>query len=250
LCDFTGKDAYELRQLSKQRTENFDEKYIREVCQIWDLVKARPPPHVVIESRWEICDKRIVCRSLAQEYYLSLLHWVLSEKKELARACRVVQWKMLPCAKIIKTSPVYFMSENGCRQLLCFTLVRLMVSLVFKSEARESTGNMFCGMIQWILNQTHLLIQLKSPFEVEARQIKLEMRAMLLLYVAPDNSDHGIQLAMEAMNAFLLLKDTVRYEKAKSRVPATSVLIPTTTHRVISPIGPSSISSLNNNKIF
>jgi len=246
---FTGKDDHELCELSKQRTEKFDDEYVRQVCQIWNAAKARPP-RVKIESHWTVTGKTVACRSLAHEYYFTLLHWVLKEGTSLNLACRVVQWKMLPCAKLVRTSPVFLLSEPGCRQLLCFTLVRLMASLVVKSEALGSTKDNFCGMIQWIQEQCHLLVRLGSPFAAEARQIKLQMHGLLLLYVQPDTTDHGIALAMEAMNVFTALKDPARYEKAKARVPPTSALVPTAKHRAIAPIGPSSLASLNKREIL
>lgn len=244
---YTGRDAYELRKLSEDRTEKFDGEYVRQVCRIWDEAKARPPhaAAAVLESHWVIGGKGVVCRSLAHEYYFTLLRWVLEEKKDLNRACRIVQWRMMPCALLVKSSPVFFLSEPGCRQLLCWTLCRFMAGLIDLSEAMGSTEGVFCGMIRWTLDQCHLLARLRSPFAEQARALALRLRPLLLLYVKPDDADHDIALAMAAMNAFLALRDTARYEKARARVPPTSVLAPTDRHRPVPPVGPSSVSSLN-----
>ena len=247
---YTGRDPYQLRELSKKRTEQFDQEYVRQVCRIWDEAKARPPRDARLRSQWVIGGKTVVCRSLAHEYYFTLLRWVLEEKTELNKACRVVRWRMLPCALLVKSSPVFFLSEPGCRQLLCFSLCRLMAYFIDLSEKRDSTGGNFCGMIRWTLDQCRLLAGLRSPFAAEAEAIRARLRPLLLLHVPSDSVNHGISLAMEAMNDFLVLRDTARYQKARARVPATSALIPTDTHRPVRPVGPSSVSSLNKRSLF
>jgi len=249
---YTGRDAYELRKLSEDRTEKFDGEYVRQVCRIWDDAKARPrlASGGLLRSHWVLNGKTVLCRSLAHEYYFTLLRWVLEEKKDLNRACRIVQWRMMPCALLVKSSPAFFLSLPGCRQLLCWTLCRFMAGLIYLSESLKSTEGVFCGMIRWTLDQCHLLVRLRSPFAEPASALQLRLRPLLLLYVKPDNADHDIALAMAAMNDFLALRDTERYEKARARVPPTSGLEPTTTHRPVPPVGPSSVSSLNKRCLF
>jgi hypothetical protein len=157
----------------------------------------------------------------------------------------------MPYAKIFTSKTNLFLfSEEGCKHLLAIVLVKLMLELIQKSEAAKAVSSVFCGMIQWVLNQTTLLVQLKSPFAEEAQAIKTRLEALMILYVPGDNAEHEMALALEAMKRFHALNDDVRYQLAKSKVSATAAMPPTSRYRPISPVGPSTIKLLNSNKNF
>jgi hypothetical protein len=254
------KTHHELRLLSEKRTNAFDQAYVKEVVNIWNLAKARPNlfKDVSIRSQWKshVDGKIIVVRSIVYEYYFTLLFWVdqLLEKNSvllLARACVVIKWFLMPYAKLLasKTS-LFLFSEDGCKQLLTISLVKLMVELVHQSEAAGAVSDNFCGMVQWVINQTTLLVHLNSPFAGKAAAIKSQMEALMLLYVKADDASHEMALALEAMRRFSLLKDNIRYEKAKSKVSATAAMPPSSQYKHVIPIGPSTIKRLQDKKIF
>jgi hypothetical protein len=215
----------------------------------WKRIKAGSRDRTLpVATQWESpMDKKVVTvRSFVHEYYFQVMFWVqhLVSTKQVVKAASVVRWHLLPLAKMLR-GPLFLFTENGCRQLLAYTLILCMKKFILRSEARGSTGVAFCGMIQWTVDHCKLLIGLKSPFLPQARQIRHEMSALMLLYVEPDDSDHMISLAMEAMTRFLYLGDTERHAKASQKVPSTSQLKPTSEHRRIEPVGPSDIKSLN-----
>lgn len=243
------KDAYELRQFSQQRTNKFDEEYVAEVMEIWMSAKKQPSlfKGFTIQSQWKIHSTIVKCQSLAQEVAMTLLYrtqFMTETYKDLIKACQLIYGKLLPHVKIMKQTKVFLLTETGVRQLLCYYLIMLMRNLVLKSEKLNVTGDTFCGMLQWIHQQCHLLITLKSPFD-DIRTFKHEASAMLLLYGEGRDSNHVIALRMEAMNRFLYLKDTLRYEKAKSKVPSTSPMTPVSDYKKVKTIGPSDIKKLS-----
>lgn len=244
------KDAYELRQLSKQRVDQVNEEYVSQVMDIWMSAKKEPKLFQGFElgrPQWQVDSMVVTCHSLAQEVAMTLLcslQHLTESYKTLIMACQRIYWVLLPHIKLLKQSRVFLLTEAGVRQLLCYYLILLMRNLSFKSEKLNVTGDNFCGMLQWIHDQCHLLIGVRSPFINEIRRYKHETSALLLLYGEGRDSDHVIALRMEAMNRFLYLKDTLRYEKAKSQVPSTSPMTPTTDVNKVMTIGPSDIQKL------
>lgn len=245
------KDAYELRQFSQQRTNKFDEEYVSEVLEIWMSAKKQPKLFQCFQlekPQWKIDDSTVMtCHSLAQEVAMTLLcslQNLTSSYKNLIKACKRIYWTLLPHVKLLNQSKVFFLTENGLRQVLCYYLILLMRNLVFKSEKLGVTGDTFCGMLQWIKDQCHLLLTLRTPFANDIRTFKQEAEAMILLYVEGKDSNHEIALRMEAMNRYLHLKDTIRYNKAQAQVPSTSPMTPTSDYKSLVPIGPSDIEAL------
>lgn len=196
-------------------------------------------------SEWQLGDHKVVCHNLCHEYAMTLLKATIHPSatiKCLLAKCQVLAYYLLPHSKLMTTT-VFWLTEEGVRQLLSYHLAVLFFHLAVKSEKRGSTGSAMQGMLSWAYRQFVALETVKAPF-CDLATHRRSVLALLLMYVEGKDETHTIGLRLAAMNEFLELKDLARYKATEMKVPPHTTVDPTTKFDLPEPQGPSTLDTL------
>lgn len=211
-------------------------------------LKAAAPPETkeggTELSAWKLGSKEVVSKNLSHEYALTLLKATIhpsTDVKVLLAKCRILVYFLLPHAKLLTTT-VFWLTEEGVRQLLAYHLAVLFYHLAVKSERKGSTGKAMLGMLAWSYEHFLALQEVKAPFP-DIPKYQNSAFALLLLYVDDENDTRRVGLRLAAMKRFLDLRDKERYKTAEAKVPPHTTIDPCTEFAMPELVGPSSLEN-------